>query len=329
MTDEGRNQVPAAMLRLAERAAAPQALTAAELRRRFGDLQRIELAAGQLWRARWEDIGLLVLLLDVDGSSCWAAPVTIDPPVEDESSVVLAPATTVLGETLTVSAGLAQQLPLRVLDQPLDVLSPDVIAYIRSVAAGRTGQAPTGCRAGNRIVSVFQPAAEVRAELQDDLGALAAATWLPQKDAEVSTQPGKTGDLRDLLGDRPDLQALMDALHARLPEVLDIIRGRRPPTPAQADALAEVTGRPAEVLLASAGPLPDELVAEVDHPRWRPVVRRRARRTGQDEARARLELAYGTYALAARQTGPAAAPSWRDRVTHVAAADGDLRNTEM
>jgi hypothetical protein len=328
MTDEGRNEVPAAMLRLAERAAAPQALTAVELGRRFGDLQRIELQAGQLWRARWEDVGLLVLLLDVDGSSYWAAPVTIDPPVEDESSVVLAPATTVLGEPLTVWAGLAQQLPLRVLDQPLDVLSPDVVAYIRSVAAGRTGQAPTGCRAGSRIVSVFQPAAEVRAELQDDLEALAAASWLPQTNAEVPRQPGKIGDLRDLLGDRPDLRALMEALNAPLPEVLDIIRGRRPLTPTQAEALTEVTGQPAEVLLASVGPLPDALVAEVDHPRWRPVVRRRARRTGQDEARARLELAYGTYALAARQTGPAPAPPWRDRVTRVAAADGDLRTVD-
>jgi hypothetical protein len=328
MTDESRNQVPAAMLQLAQRAAAPQALTAVELQHRFGDLQRIELEAGQLWRARWEDVGLLVLLLEVDGSSCQAAPVSIDPPVEDESSVVLAPATTVLGETLTVWAGLAQQLPLRVLDQPLDVLSPDVVAYIRSVVDGRTGQTPAGCREGNRIVSVFQPAAEVRAELQDDLEALAAASWLPQANAEVSTQLGKTGDLHDLLGDRPDLQALTGALHAPLPEVLDIIRGRRPPTPAQAVALAEVTGQPAEVLLASVGPLPDALVAEIDHPRWRPVVRRRAHRTGQDDARARLELAYGTYALAARQTGPAAAPSWRDRVVRVAAADGDLRNTD-
>jgi hypothetical protein len=328
MADEGRNQVPAAILRLAKRAAAPQALTAVQLRRRFGDLQQIELEAGQLWRAQWEDVGLLVLLLDVDGSSCRAAPATVDPPVEDGSSVVLAPATTVLGEALTVWAGLARQLPLRVLDQPLDLLPPDVVAYVRSVAAGQTGPAPTGCRVGSRIVSVLQPAAEARAELQDDLGALAAASWLPQAHADAQLQPGKTGDLRDLLGDRPDLPALMGALDTPLPEVLDIIRGRRAPTPAQVDALAGVTGQPAEALLASVGPLPGELVAEVDHPRWRPVVRRRARRTGQDEARARLELAYGTYALAARQTGPAAAPSWRDRVAQVAAADGDLRHPD-
>jgi hypothetical protein len=328
MADEGRNQVPAAILRLAKRANAPQALTAVQLRRRFGDLQRIELEAGQLWRARWEDVGLLALLLDVDGSSCWAAPATVDPPVEDGSSVVLAPATTVLGEALTVWAGLARQLPLRVLDQPLDLLASDVVAYVRSVAAGRTGPAPTGCRVGNRIVSVFQAAAEARAELQDDLEALAAASWLPQAHADAQLQPGNTNDLRDLLGDRPDLPALMGALDAPLPEVLDIIRGRRPPTPAQADALAEMTGRPAAALLASVGPLPGELVAEVDHPRWRPVVRRRARRIGRDEARARLELAYGTYALAARQTGPAAAPSWRDRVAQVAAADGDLGHAD-
>ena len=38
--------------------------------------------------------------------------------------------------------------------------------------------------------------------------------------------------------------------------------------------------------------------------------------------------AYGTYALAARQTGPAAAPSWRDRVAQVATADGDLGHAD-
>jgi plasmid maintenance system antidote protein VapI len=317
MTNQGGDRVPAVLVGLAGSAAGPEGLTAAGLRRRFGDPQQFEVVVGQLWRARWEAVALLVLVLDVHNDAVVAAPLSVDPPAEDEASVVLEPDLTILGQPLTVWAGLARRLPLGVLEQPLDTLRSEVVDHVRSVVAGQPAQPPPGCRAGRRIGSWSEPAADIRAQLHDELETLAAATWVPQP-----AVPHRS--LRDVLGDRLDLAGLAAVLRTSLPEAIDLLKGKRPLTPAQAELLARAAGEPPETLLACTVALPGELIAEVDQPRWRPSAQRRARRTGQHEGQARREIAYGTFAFAARQTGPGGEPSWRDRVARFLTADGDL-----
>src|SRR6266498_4550339 len=87
MTENAHERVPAALQRLAASVAAPEALTVPGLRQRFGDSQGVEVAVGQLWRACWDDVAVLALLVDVQAAAVMVAPVTMDPPGEDENSL--------------------------------------------------------------------------------------------------------------------------------------------------------------------------------------------------------------------------------------------------
>jgi hypothetical protein len=323
MTERAHEQVPVALRRLAASVVAPEALTADGLRQRFGDPQGVEVAVGQLWRACWGDVAVLALLVDAQPAAVMIVPVTVDPPGEDENSLTLDAKSTVLGQPATAWAGLSREFPLRVLDQLLDVVADEIVVWCQRIQAGRPAAVPAGARLGERISSPLEPAAEVRAQLEDELDLLAAASWLPVMDPAVERR-----DLRQLLGcdrDEEALRLLVATLGVSLPEAVEIVRGRRPLALAQADALAPVTGQPVEVLLASVEPLPEELVAELDHPRWRPAVRRRAHRASRNETHARLEIAYGAYAFAARQTGAATTPSWRERLARYLEAEGDQK----
>lgn len=327
MTESAHEQVPVALRRLAASAVASEALTVDGLRQRFGDPQGLEVAVGQLWRASWDDLTILALLVGVHPAAVTIVPVTVDPAGEDENSLILDAKSTVLGQPVTAWAGLTRRLPLRVLDQLLDVVSDEIVAWCQRIQADRPATLPGGTRLGDRISSPLEPAAEVRAQIEDELELLAAAARLPVMDPSAERR-----NLLQLLGSNRDeatLRVLVATLGVSLPEAVEIARGRRPLALEQAEALAPVTGHPVEVLLASVEPLPDELVAELDHPRWRPAVRRRADRAGRNETHARLEIAYGTYAFAARQTGAATTPSWRERLARYLEAEGDREESGL
>ena len=185
---------------------------------------------------------------------------------------------------------------------------------VERVAAGhRTGVLPAGVSVGAPVMSAFDQAAEVRAELADNLEFLGQAAWAPQGSGSAPRP------LRELLQSPPDLPALKDALGLGLPAVIDIVMSRRPVTPVQAAAVAAVTGLTAEQVLSAVSPLPAELVSELDRPRWRRALRAR-RRAGEPEAATRLAVAYGVLALAARQTGAVSTPSWPQRIRQYMAA---------
>ena len=269
-------------------------------------------ARGQLWRALWDDVAQLVLVLRITGTgTAVVAPVTTDPPACDESSVVVSADLTMLGHTATLWGGLATEVPFLVFDLLVGDLAPTVVDAVEDVAAGGGAEMlPEGVSAGTPVVSPFDPAAEVRAELSDTLERLRGAAWAPQ-----ALGSGKS--LRELLRGRSDVPALMEeltkALGLGLPDVLSILMGKRPVTPEQAPAVAQVTGLTEEQVLSAVSPLPASLVSELDRPRWRKALRAQ-RRPGESETAARLTVAYGTLALAARQTGPASAPSWPQRI---------------
>ncbi|MEU3516717.1 hypothetical protein ABZ770_15715 [Streptomyces sp. NPDC006654] len=295
MSDQG---VPQRFLDLAQRARGPRALSEAGLRERFGDPAQVELEGGQVWRARWEDVSVLVLVLDVGTHEVSAVPVTIDPQGEDENSVVVDGSRTAFDVDVTVWTGLASNIPVRVLERVVDAWGEDLLECTVARIQGRSGPVAAGVREGLPIRSALEPAAEVRADVADDLEYLRRAPGLP---VEEAGQPAET--LASLLGDRLDLALLCNALQLPQPQVMKLLRGKTPLSPDQIDTVASATGLAAEQIARMVRPLPADLVYLVEHPRWRSVWVRQAQRMGVSETQARLSGGYGAFALAARQTG--------------------------
>jgi len=269
---------------------------------------------GQLWRASWEDVRQLVLVLRVTGTgTAVVAPVTADPPTSDESSLMLDASLTVLGHAATVWGGLAAEIPFLVFDLVIGAVAPAIVTAAEEVAVGEGREnLPEGVRAGTPVESVFDPAEEVRAELSDALEFFRDATWAPHV-----LSSGKP--LRELLMGRSDVRDLMrelaEALSLKLPEVIDLLKGTRPVNPRHVPAIARITGLTEQEVLSAASPIPGDLVRELDRPRWRKALTAQ-RLQGGSEMSVRLTVAYGTLALAARQTGSAAADPWPQRVRH-------------
>lgn len=309
MSDE--HQVPEHVLRAGAAAAASPDLLKAVHAAEFAAVVSSP-ARGQLWRAAWEGAAQLVVVLEVTGPEATrVAPVTLDPPVADAASVILDATLTVMGQPATVWGDLARTVPFLVFDLMIGGIDPAVVDAVERVAAdGDRGALPTGVRVGAAVESVFDLAAEVRAELSDKLGNLADAAWVPE-----TSEPARP--LRELLRGRSDMAELMKVLAGvlgvGLPDVIDLMKGVRPVTPDQASAIAEMTDLTVPQVLSAVSPLPAGLVTELNHPRWRKALRAR-RHPGEPEAAARLRTAYGVLALAARQTGAASAPAWRQRI---------------
>ncbi|MFF8021399.1 hypothetical protein ACFZDJ_09760 [Streptomyces sp. NPDC007896] len=300
--------VPQRFLDLAAAVRAPKELSAEGLRARFGDPAEVHLAVGQVWRARWEETSLLVLVLAIADREVNAVPVTIDPPGEDAASLVVDGTRTAFGVESTVWAGLAGPVPQRVLDRMVDLWGPDLVAWAAEMADGGAPSVPAGARQGTVPASVFDASEEVRAELEDDLDALRAAPGLPEAKGTE-----KVVSLGALLKGLPDLPMLGTALGVPQPEVMRILRGSVPLKPGQVEAVASATGLSVDAVAKTVRPLPAALVAAAEHPRWRETWIRRAKRLGVSEGEARLSGGYGTLALAARETG-GAEPDWEGRL---------------
>jgi hypothetical protein len=289
--------VPQELLALAEKAAAPQLMETA-LDRRFGPRSGWVPAAGQLWRAVREDVTALVVLIAVDVESVTVAPASVDSAGEEVDADALVLDGSVLGVPVTVWAGLRRALPVSVLDRPVDDLGAAVLSRIADQAS--VAEAP----------STALLVDDVRTELADDLDLLAEpavdTAFVPADADDAPTSASAVIDL-DAVGPA-DLDEAVERLGVPLPVVLDLIDGKRPPTPVEADVLREVLGAAPE-----AAPPPLALVVELAQPRWRSLVRQHRQRRGLTEAAARTALAYDIGAMAARQTGERE-PSWSDRI---------------
>ncbi len=260
-----------------------------------------------MWRARWDDVALLVLLVgNPTATTVAVTPVTFDDTGAGADTLLVAfPGGR--GATLAVWRTLRRDLPLALLDRPVGELPLAVIAW----TAG--GPIPDDTRLAAPALPSAAFRSPVRADLEDDLDGLIAA--VPAL-APVSSRRTTSGARKRVLPSEEQFAVLMARLGVSLPVVLDLVDGKRELSPEEAAALRDIVGITPEVT-----PPPAELVIEMYHPRWKATVLDLARRRAIKEAAARAVMASEAFALAARQTGDQS-PDWRERLARWADAEG-------
>lgn len=280
--------LPDSLMNLARRFAAPEHLLPQARQARYGGQHP---SAGQIWSASWDEYSALVVLLglpDERQATVSAVPLTTEPSDEDEAAVVLSFPATSWPADLTAWLGLRADLPVRVLREPVDEVNPDLIDYLRM----GSGALPEGVRVGRTSSGPFDPAESFRAKLVDTVSALSDAPGLPA---------GSTsdGDLRDLGLTWRDIRAALGTSQA---EAMNILVGKKQLDPAQVSLLVQAQPHlSAEQVLNRVRPLPPALAQEMDQPTWKLRIMAAARRSRRDEFSTRQDIAYDTYATAARQ----------------------------
>jgi hypothetical protein len=249
---------------------------------------------GDLWRVAWDTTTLLVLVVGLNESEPAVAPISLDPPAGDERTMVLPADSHILGVPAAAWVGLTHTVPLRVFDARLGRIQPHFLATARSILGDGEPSEQGEVATGEPITSPFSQQAGVRADLEDGLERLVAATWAPPKTTPTQSIP-------DLLTGRADLEDLQQALGATPGHAWQLWCGERAIEPDEAETLGQRFGVSADALLATAS-LPGDLVAELDRPAWRPELRIRKAALHLDDRRVRLEAAYGCL-VPARTTG--------------------------
>ncbi|HTC69107.1 MAG TPA: hypothetical protein VK662_06005 [Acidothermaceae bacterium] len=269
------------------------------VRRAFGGTPP-DPAAGQIWRACWDDVVELVVVLGVDGLDLAVAPVSLDRTYADDTTVVLSAEVTSLGVALAVWAGLERRVQMRVLDRFAGLVNLDFADDGWARYAVESGLAEFGSRPGNAT----DPLWEYRAIIEDEMDQLVAAAWSQG-----------TGELAGLLvSSGLTVTALAETLSVPLPSALGIWRGVSVVTQVQAGRLSAGLGVPASDIMSANPALPTSLLVRMSHPRRRAQVRRLSAHRRVSEAQAWAVAGYETYALAARQTGETAEPAWDERI---------------
>jgi len=253
---------------------------------------------GQLWRVRWEDTVELVMVLAATDTTVSVAPVTEDVDYADDDSVVLPAAACPLEVDMAAWLGLARELPNRVLDRTFGAASQ---AWC-DVALGGRG---TTAEHGDELVLDLDLRHQYRAQLKDNLARLAEARWVP----------GGAGGLDTILSSNAlGPRELVTILQVEVSAAVSLVRGQMPVTAEQAALLADHVRLPAEDILAANPAPPGPVCVLVDLPRHRPQIDRLAAQRGTTDIEAHRAAAYGSWAMAARQTGVVDDSVWERRL---------------
>jgi hypothetical protein len=243
-------------------------------------------ASGQVRRAVWGDVARFVVVLNTEGEYAEVAPLSLEPEVASDEAYLLEPGESDLGVQVAVWLGLKTTVPARVLERSAGAVHIPVDS-LRKLPSGTP------------IESVFDPRADERAVLADDMDELAGA-------------PTAAPSLKDLLAGVAGADMRAAGLAPQL--VLALRRGQQPLTPEQAELLAPLAGITVRELLEANPALPADLVADLDSVEGRRWVAALAEERGLAESDARRNVGYGAYALAAREQRGRTV--WIDRIEH-------------
>lgn len=300
------------LLELAETTTTPAILRSRLSEAAEIDSPEFEVRSNRLWSASSSGTTILLLTLNTPSNerTVLAAPVTLEPGLEDEECVLLEASTNELGLPLTVWLGLARKVPLRTLERPLGEIST-VLAHTNGgvIESGPFLRLSAGVHVGRENFGSTWPSAEKHAELEDLLD-----EWMEELEP-LPSQPSNVQVKQQEV--KPSLAQVMDALNVPQRQAMNIVRGRHPLTDDEAQRLAAHIGSTHEAISAMAEPLPTELLLEMEQPRWKNLVRSEQQSKKSNEIQARLSLAQQAFALAARQSGEGT-DAWRQRLRTVA-----------
>ena len=272
------------------------------------DASTFEVAAGQLRQATWAQSDAMVLIDRIDDEAALAHvyPVSVEPGTDGGGVFVIDASNNPLSTALNVWPKHSHWIPFASLDDLLATIDSVWLKALETAAAGIS--AP---KLASSAASSAPPAIEKSsvAELLDAVDSMEEAPRL-----SGSALPEANGHL-DI-----DLEVVMRTLGATQSRAMNLLSGTEPISADEADLLSNETGLPTTPILGAVSPLPAELERELQEPRWRRSVRRRA--VEGDEESGRLRLGYDVYQLAARQTG-AGRELWRQRLDTFLASEAE------
>lgn len=266
-----------------------------------------EVAPGQIWQAYWRAAAAVVLIVGVDDATAQAhvRPATLEPEVEDRSAIVVDAEFSPLHAAITTWPETAASIPFAVLGEFLGSIPESLLGIIKE--ASPVDRSTAGLRYGRADPPLGSGAALAIDELFDALDILQSA---PGLQSSTATKP--------VVQLQIPLLDIMNALQVPQARAMAIRLGKEPLMLEEANQLAVAADLPVDDVLAATAPLPDDLQRELQEPRWRKHIRRRA--ADGDEARARTRLGYEAYQLAARETGQGRG-LWRQRLKAVVATE--------
>lgn len=237
---------------------------------------------GQLWRAAWAGSAGLVVIADAArGREVPVMAATADR-VGDDATIV---ADTSNGIRVSVWAGMQADIMMFTLDHRLGDLTAASLAALTVAADGThlAEWAPITSDLDDRIL--------VRVDLQEMIQAFAAAEWVPAVDEHAPTL-GQLAETHDVTASQIAARLGITPGAARR-----LLQAKAEPTDSQRTALLELIGSIPQSNLRP----PDDLVAALDSPHYRPRLQLIANRDHHgNETAARRASAQRAMAMAAR-----------------------------
>lgn len=254
-------------------------------------------ASGQIWRADWDNVAVLVAVVGVENLIA-SVPLTLDTDSIFGAGVVIDAASNPLSVPLVAWPELQRGLPAVVLAEFFGQLDDAG----RRVIAERRPTKPSE--------EAVDPAMRLYiAMMEDSIDALASTSW----------QVEGSGELRfRLSGLTPAL--LASTLGTTPQRALALRRGTAVLTVDEAALLAPVLGRSVDELLAGNPRLPTDLVERLEQPHRHRQIRLLAEQRATDLSSTYRYVATGVWTLAARQTGAQSGNAWDGRIDTFLAA---------
>lgn len=256
------------------------------------------VAVGQLRQATWAHADAMVLIERIDDEAALAHvyPASVEPGVANSAAVIIEAADIEIATAVSIFPSHALWIPFASLDALLATLAPTLLHTARKAAA--TSPSSRAESINTRVEELFE--------------AVDTLEEAPRLEPSTVASSDERIDI--------DLGVVMDTLSCTQSRAMDILFGTELISVSEADMLSEVSGIPSTVILTTVEPLPAELARELQEPRWRPRIRRRA--IDGDEQASRLRLGYDAYQLAARQQGEGR-DIWRQRLETLLAGEED------